>query len=485
MRGVGGLGGGAGAAWKRNVMAVDEVAMVSRPKLGRRLAANTGAALVDLILNKVTNTIVFIVLVRVLGTDQIAAIGVAMGYLVLVAYLDISPIRILLRDYPKYQHDDRGRNRLLTALLVFWMGQAVAILMLAGAIAALLMSRHDLPDMGLLFVAMACDYLAMSLGTWIKTVFYSGLRQGIATVMSLVIAAARLLAFGLLFLRPTLNTYSIVLIVMAAAACIAWLIFFVVVFHYRPIIDRHSLGSLWHCLTDYGAWDHLNTMAIDTLFLIDTVILSWIVMSRPDAHQQIADYSIALRFTSLLFLIPMQLRRGLQVAIANSPDRRRQVEAVNMVIKFSAMVAMAQLLGVWVVGESLLGILFGAGSNANVVLYTRLITVGITILAITLPLLSVVSNLSSLRRAFFQVFLPVLIVGLAVYVAATLLGGAAWLAGANIVVYACMAIGLMVFTVRNCPFPLRVTWLSPREKAAFEQVLRRRPREPVEAEETV
>jgi hypothetical protein len=57
-----------------------------------------------------------------LRASDIAAIGIAAGYLVFVSYLDLSPVRALLRDFPRFARDREARDRLFTGLAGFWLG---------------------------------------------------------------------------------------------------------------------------------------------------------------------------------------------------------------------------------------------------------------------------------------------------------------------------------------------------------------------------
>lgn len=67
--------------------------------LGRTIFSNTVFAGVDQLISKIGTTLAVIALVRLLPQSDIATIGVATSYLVLIAYLDVGFIRILLRDY--------------------------------------------------------------------------------------------------------------------------------------------------------------------------------------------------------------------------------------------------------------------------------------------------------------------------------------------------------------------------------------------------
>ncbi len=69
--------------------------------LSRRIFSNTTAAIADQLITKLGTTLVFVVLVRILPAEDIATIGIATSYIVVVQYLDVGLIRILLRDYAR------------------------------------------------------------------------------------------------------------------------------------------------------------------------------------------------------------------------------------------------------------------------------------------------------------------------------------------------------------------------------------------------
>jgi O-antigen/teichoic acid export membrane protein len=436
-----------------------------RRRLGLQVATNTGAAILDVVLIKLAQIVVFALLVRALDTTAIAAIGIATGYLVLIAYADVSPIRVLLRDYPRLASDERATNRLLTGMFLFWLAQSATMLAITGLLQLTVIAALDVPGLALVFFAIVVDFMALSFREWIKTVFYAGLRQGIATAIGSAEALTRLACFSLVLIWPSLEVYAWLLLALAAGGFLCWTVAFLACFHYRPVVDRDVLPALVRSIVDYGIWDHLNRTALDTLFLIGTVVLSW--SARLD---EIAHYSIALRFTSLLLLVPMQLGRALQIALAYLPPERRSA-VINTGLKVCALLSLGQLAMIAVLGEALLHLLFGADLDPAVLTYTLVLTLGATMLNLGRPLISVTNNFTDLRQTFGRVYLPLLVVGLGIYVIAAAWGGAIWLAWANLLAYTLVTMSLAVYVARHCPFRLRPELLSTTERAFLRDLL--------------
>jgi O-antigen/teichoic acid export membrane protein len=435
--------------------------------LARRLVSNTGAAIADLVLSKLAQVLVFALIVRLLEVEAVAAVGVAAGYLVFIAWLDVGPIRVLLRDWPRLKDNPAAADRLLTGLFLFWLGQAVAMFLVALALILWILPLAGLPGLGLVFLAVTVDFVAMSFRDWIKTVFYADLRQWTATWIGLVESVLRLLAFGLLLLFPSLLAYALLLIVMGLIGILLWSAVFLRHFRWRPHPARATLPALRASLADYGLWDHANRMVIDTLFLIDTVILAWF-----RGAEEIAAYAIALRVTSMLFLIPIQIHRGLQVALVNLPTERRGA-ASTAVLKLTLLVALGQLAFMAVAGDLLLWALFGRDLPAGTLAYTLIISLAVTVMNLGWPLIAVLNSQASLRRVFVRVFLPMLPAGLALYVAAAAWGGALWLAWANVVVYLLLTLLLAAAVARLAPFRPERTLLAAEERAVLRQLLGR------------
>jgi O-antigen/teichoic acid export membrane protein len=427
--------------------------------LSHKLFSNTAFAVVDQLIGKIGTTLAFIVLVRVLPEHDIATVGIATSYLVLVAYLDVGLIRILLRDYSKVTESIEVREQHFSGYLLFWFGQVAATLLVASALQWLVLNRLHLQGLNWVFWALTADFLALGLQDWIKVVFYADLRQSLVTALSFLLTLAKLAGLVVLAWFPSLRTYAWFLFAAALVTFSFWTVVFLRRFRFRMQVNAHILRLVRNALADYGIWDHLDRMVIDTLFSIDVAILSLQGQTR-----DIASYSIALRLTSLMMLVPRQLASGLQVALAQYREPMARARSINSHLKVNLLAGLGQWLVIAVFGQWLIVSLFGAQVHVNLVYhFTIIIAAAVTVLGIGMPLIGVINNASSMRDVFFQAYLPALVLGLLGYVFAGSHYGARGMAWANLAAYGGLVLLLVRFAWRNCPFPLRLRLVTPEE----------------------
>ncbi|HEM46201.1 MAG TPA: hypothetical protein ENO23_04060 [Alphaproteobacteria bacterium] len=437
--------------------------------LGARLFDNTTLSFLDVIIRKGGTTLVFVLLVRLLEPSDIAAIGIGSGYLLAIGFLDVAPIRALLRDYPHVARDQRRRDQLLSGLLGFWLAQAAVMFIACGLLDALVLAKFELDGLSLLFWAMTADYVVLTLQDWIRIVFYADFRQGTATRISFLINFARLLVYLLLLVDPSLELYSWLLIGTSVCMALWWSVAFQRHYHLRLRIARSAAEELWTSLRSYGLWDHFNRMATDVLFLVDTVVLSAFgLLALLDS------YTIAIKFASMLFLIPIQLHFALQLALANVGGELGRQRAINGFLKLTAVISVMQLLFVIVLGDWALRLLFGTDLKPEVFTFTLIITGGVTIMNIAWPLVSVINNLCDLRLAFFRAFLPATVLGLLQYVLFADRYGTLGVAWANVTGYLTLAVALAWFVGRQYPFRLDRRLVTRRELVILRRLWRQR-----------
>lgn len=434
--------------------------------LGAKVADNTAFAVLDTIIRKLGNTVVFVLLVRLLTGSEIAAIGVAGGYLTFLTYLDIAPVRVLLRDYPRFESDRQDRDQLLTGLGLFWLLQTTLIILLCLGLDRVFLMSIELPGLSLLFWALTADFIAVTLQDWIRVVFYVDFQQREATRVGLFVNASRLAVFGLLLLDPSIEFYSWLLIATSAAICVIWTILFQRYFRVRPRWGRSVWRYLIYSLKSYGLWESLNRKTTATLFMVDTVVLSSLGLLG-----ELDSYTIALKFCSMLWLIPMQLESSTQLALANVSTRNRRIQSINSLLKIDVIVSILQLGVILLIGDWLLRLLFGADIPPSTVEYMIVIGVGVTIMNVAFPLIGAINNLCDLRDAFLQVFVPSLLLGVLGYAGLGAVWGTIGVAYGNIVAYAIVVTAALIFLTRRYGFSLSLAGITSAEWALTREIL--------------
>jgi len=255
------------------------------------------------------------------------------------------------------------------------------------------------------------------------------------------------------------------LIISAFGSCIVWVAEFRRRFKFNLTFHRRVLGVIGRSLKEYGVWDHLNRSVGATLFIVDLVILSWFVGTG-----DMSAYTVALRFASLLTLVPAQLTDALQVASATFQNQEKRLQAIIIFLKVNAIISAAQFLVILIFGEFLMTVLFGQETTASAITYAVVIAGGVTIYNLTYPLIGICNNYCKLSKAFFSVFLPALIVGVLSYILSAAEFGAIGIAWANVFAYSFIASALVIFISKNYPIPLQLKLVTPQEVALVRQL---------------
>lgn len=435
---------------------------------GKKILSNTVFSLLDLILTKSSTVLIFVLLVRLLPEQDIAAIGICTGYLVFIAYLEVGASRVLLRDYSKIAENKHKRNQLFTALILFWLFQTLIMLFICLGLHLFVLSKLKITGISFLFFALTIDFIALSFQDSVKTALFSSFQQFTATRVNFFSIILRCLSCILLIFYPSLNLYSYILIFISSFNFILWSWIFHSTFKFHPIFAQSTFTTLIRSLNSYGVWDHLNRMSIDTLFMIDLVILSWFASTH-----EISSYTIALRVTSLLFIIPLQFQRSLQLTISNYDDNAKIDRAINSGIKITFLISILQLLFMIFCGTLLLNLLFGETVNQNLIQYTIIVSIAVAIMNFSWPFLSIVNNLCNLREVFFSVFLISLIFGIIIYMITAYLWGALGVAYGNIINYLFLLSALIIFTRKKYPFSFNLKVLDIDEKKFLLSLVKR------------
>lgn len=441
---------------------------MAESSFSKKIFSNTTFLIFDQIAYKIGTVVAFIVLVRLLAAESIAVIGIASGYLIVIGYLDISLVRVLLRDYPKIARDPLERNLHFTAYMLFVALQAILMLLVALGMELLVLRPLNLPGLLFLYTALTFEFMALMFQDWIKLVFFTDLQQVFATKISALVTVLRLVSYGLILFAPSLETYSWILIGVSIGSIVLWGAVFTLRFDFRPVFSRRIGEVLKHAFNSYGIWDHLNRIAADTLFNVDTAILTYFA-----SLQMISDYSIALKVASLLLLLPRQLQRGLQVVLANYETDRERFSAINTFFKANLLLSLGQFAGIAIFGRLLIRLMFGEVDVDAIYHYTIIITLGISVLCVAHPFMSIINNFTSLKRAFLYVSLPALAGGLLLFTGGAWLGSADGIAWAKVAVFVALSAGLAWFARRYFPFPLHIEFITHEEKRLLRELVRR------------
>jgi O-antigen/teichoic acid export membrane protein len=270
-------------------------------------------------------------------------------------------------------------------------------------------------------------------------------------------------------MTPSLDTYAYVLLAMAGISALTWIWLFQRQFRSRPRTSGRLLHIIWQSVSKFTLWDHVNRLCIDTLFGIDMAILA--LLGR---MEDLASYSIALRLTSLMMLVPRQMMNGLQLVLSRHQAPRTRSLFAGSYLKVNLLLCLLQFAALVVLAPWLIRVLFGSGIDAgSVTRFSLVIGLAVTILGIGLPLMGVVGALGSVRDATVRVFIPSLALGILAYVVAGASAGAIGMAWANLFAYSLLSGGLILVVLGEQFVQPAQRWVSPIERRWLRQLMNR------------
>jgi hypothetical protein len=118
-------------------------------------------------------------------------------------------------------------------------------------------------------------------------------------------------------------------------------------------------------------------------------------------------------------------------------------------------------------------LLFGVDATEGAFTYAMIIVGAVTVFNLAYPLIGIINNFCTIRRAFLMVFLPGFVFGIVSYTIGGALYGALGMAWANVMAYAGLAVGLALFVSRFRPIAWSWKIVTPEELAMIKNLVSR------------
>lgn len=433
--------------------------------LKNKLFGLTAYSFIDTVLLRFFGVISFIIIVRLLDRSDIGIIGVATGYLVFFNFLALAPETILLRDYPKVK--DRI-NQYISSFMIFWFIRSFIMIVLAGIIAFFLYHQFENRIVPIYFIGATVLFNMGMFQSLITELFYVSFRQKIVMTMHIVLSLFATGLVFLLFFKPTLMFYLFLSFISTFVGLVTWYYLLKRYFAFKFIYAKDSLKIVKNSIKDFALWQHFNGTITYLIYRIDTVILSFFVTLTI-----IGDYTIALGIANFFFLVPQIVQKTAMVGLSNINTKTEEGLFMSIVLKYSFILGIAQLLLFILFGKWIIQTLFTSEHVEQIFLYTVLITCGVTILNFMRPVMSLIASKCSLKEGFFQVYLPAGIMALVGYIILTYFYGPVGTAIGNIVGYSVFALLQYSFINKKYPLHFKFELITAEEKEMFKNLLSR------------
>ena len=372
------------------------------------------------------------IVLHTLPEADLASYGVATGMLFLFNVALVTPESALLRDRVKWAAAGELDSH-LKAFLLFAELRILFLAVLAATVAWV--SGTD----GVVFYACALSLIAQTiqLAEIARIDFRADLRQKTILATELPLKALLLALAALLFLAPGLANYLLIYLAWAVIGALAWL---------RRMRRRHGVGfnlewrglaRIRAVMADFSLWQHLAWLVTCVVFNIDPWVLTW--FSADTAT--VATYTLALKVAWMFLMAPVFLQTMTGILLLNSQSEAQRQRVFRGMLGLNAGVSLAQFLFFVLAGEWI-GHLF-RGGDLDARLFVELgfiLNLGGLALNLVRPFIAELTLRGDMRRLLLTLYLPVLAVGGAGYLALTPWLGAPGCAAASALAYLVFAL---------------------------------------------
>lgn len=432
-----------------------------------RITKLTAFTVADVVAVRALNLLTMIVVIRSLPRADFGAVGMATGYLSVLALFALAPEAVLYRDYPAMKR--RGEVNLYAgSFLLFGFLRTAVLVVMAAVMGAVFWASGRGLLLASVFVVLGAANNVMMLQNVGKELLKVDFRQKTAFLLNLALGGALFGAMmAALSLSPRLGTYLAVFGTGALVSTGAWLALLLV--RYRVTLPSlpEARKALRHAIGDFSLWNHLNGSTTKMLYDIDTAVLGLLGVSLV----VIGNYSVALRVANVFFVLPMILQGTATIGLANV-NREKSDLFVSLLLKYMLLLSALQIAGFALFGRWAIRTFITDKDPDQIFRIGLVLVSAVAVLNMARPLLSWVNARGRLRAAFLEVYLPSGLAGLAAYAAATALWGEMGTAWANVGVYGLFLALLVLHVARRCPFRLRLTLFAAEERALVASILR-------------
>ena len=415
----------------------------------RQLASYTVWSAVDSVALRASDALVQILLVVLLIRSDYGLLGLAMGYLQMVAFFSVQPESALLRFLPK-ANTDAGRRKLLGRCYAVTMHKSwllsfrfVLIALVIGLgfgwnLAAITLALGVLTELRLLQYAMA---MFLKLAD----------KNGKAVVLNFAFRILQLSCLAVaLYWQQSIWSYVAAMTACQLLATVALWVLTVVELKLRWWPRWSDAAKFWPILVNFVGWAHLCSYITGLIFAVHIVFLSW---AGADLDT-VGTFSVGVRIAAFCFIVPMAIQGAATLAISSVENHADRLRRLGAYVRMLSVISLTQLIGYMLVGHWLLELLFqlkghphAAAAALEIYQMSLPLVIGATLLNCLRPFTGYAMSTMEMWRYTTTICVPAVMITLVAY-AVTASWGATAIGWAALVCYplfglviACVAIG--------------------------------------------
>ncbi len=369
-----------------------------------------------------------LIIIRFLPRESYGHLGLVVGVFAFINFLNISLESVLLRDHKRFE----GKmERVMSSFLFFNIIKSVLLIVLTYSIGYYLQFKYNDHQVMYAFyiqtIILITDVLVSPWALYASCTF----SQKVVAKMTFVRALANSLFTLGVILFPTLGFIVIKEFMVSVIYLTAW--YFKGIPKLKKTIgesisfSKADFKMVLSTFKEYSLWTHLVGVVTNFIYRSDTFFLSLFT-----GVKVIGDYNVALNSGNVANIIPSILGYQNSVAVSHCDGEETQ-KMTSAFLRASIYLGIGTFFLFYIVGESYLELITGESDVNQIYFYLLCIVAGLMIVkTVASPLVALINMKGDVKKLFFFVNLPVLIICAITYYFGAMLFGPVGVAWANI-----------------------------------------------------
>lgn len=352
------------------------------------------------------------ILIKIVPTSEVSAIGIAVGFISILNLLNIQPYRQIFKDFSRVQ------NRLsdyLSSYVIFWLGQALILTLLAFLAAFFYVQSGYTWTVFFVVVGLVLAFLFSNLQLILQEFFFVNLKQKRVTYANILFMMIFLATLGLLFIYPSVELYVALILAKSFVTAASFVFLAKTDLGFSFNIPADIKQIILNSIREFAVWDHFIGASLD---LINKIFLFFLGLF---ALQHVTgEVTIALSLANLLTFFPLIIYRTSMLAITRVTTNEGLEKTLTIFSKYAFLFGVVQF-AVYVGFLHYAIAFFAPDSGPDLWMHAFLIGLATTILQIGHPIHAIALLKTDVRRYFLRGILPVSVLALLGYLAVVLL----------------------------------------------------------------
>jgi len=402
------------------------------------------------------------ILVFLLPKEDIALIGISVGFISILNILNLSPYRRIFKSYEQIK--DRLNDH-VSAYILFWGLKSIAMFLLA-IIAGIFYITIGYPqELFIVLNGLVLAYLFGNLQLLMQEVFFVKFKQKTATlfnVLSMIVFLASLL---LLVLYPSVEFYVTLIVLKAVITAAGFIVLSKTDIGFIFSVSRDAKKLVEDAIREFAIYDHVIGASIELVSKVFLFVLGFFVVKAV-----VGDYTIALSLVNFLTFFPLIIYRTTMLAITRTSTVEGLEKVLSAFTKYAVIFSAIQYVVFLLVLKFIINNVVHDGVG-DIWIYAAMLGLGVTVFSAGQPIHAVALLRADISEYFNKIILPITgiaVVGyvIAAYFSQPIFTGVIFISAAiiiNVLAY--------LHIKKHAKVRIRKQFIYPEEKEAIRHLL--------------